>query len=217
MLVTRPSYTVFLMRTASVIRAQLLQPVMIKMRRKYLNTITSAANGKNVLIFLVPSLAVYLVMLFYTIPSVQSFVPEMKVFDLMPAGYSHDYAVDLLSSLGASGRDVYLYTQLPLDFIYPALFSISSSLLLAWLYLKRHDEDSRIFTLCLVPMLAGISDYLENIQIVVLLLSYPDISRIQVAFASGATIAKSGLTTLFFLLLLVAFIRLWTGSKPVKK
>ena len=180
---------------------------------KYVNKIISAANGRNVLIFLVSSLAVYFVMLFYTIPVVQSYAPEMKVFDLLPAGYSYDYAIKLLSSLGDKGREEYLNTQLPLDFIYPALFSISSCLLLAWLFLKRNNKDSRIFYLCFVPIFAGVFDYLENIQIVVMIFNYPDVSQIQVALSSASTIAKSGLTTIFFLLLFFGFIRLWIGPR----
>jgi len=183
------------------------------MMHKTINKIINVASGRSVLMFLVPSLAVYFLMLFYTIPGVQSYAPEMKVFDLLPGGYSYDYAIKLLSSLGDKGRDQYLYKQLPLDFIYPALFSISSCLLLAWLFSKRNNKDSRIFFLCFVPILAGIFDYLENVQIVVMILNYPDISKIQVAFSSAATLAKSTLTTIFFLLLVFAFIRLWTGAK----
>lgn len=103
---------------------------------RYVDKMVSAASGRNVLIFLIPSLAVYFVMLFHTIPGVQSYAPEMKIFDLSPSGYSYDYAIKLLSTLGDDGRKEYINTQLPLDFIYPVLFSISSFLLLAWLFSK---------------------------------------------------------------------------------
>ena len=176
---------------------------------KTFNKILSAANGRNVLLFLVPSLVVYFVMLFYTIPAVQSFSPEMKVFDLLPAGYSHDYAMKLLTSLGDEGRETYLYKQLPLDFIYPVLFSISSFLLLAWLFSKRSKDDSNIYYLCFVPVFAGLFDYLENIIVIAMVYSYPDISQNMVALSSAATIVKSGLTTIFFLSLLYGFIRLY--------
>ena len=179
----------------------------------YVEKMVSAANGKNVLMLLILSLAVYFVMLFYTIPGVQSYAPEMKIFDLSPAGYSHDYSIKLLSSLGDEGRKKYLYTQLPLDFIYPALFSISSFLLLAWLFLKRYDKGSRIFYFCFVPVIAGIFDYLENVQIVLMILNFPEISSAQVALSSTSTIVKSGLTTIFFLLLVFGFFKLWTGAK----
>ncbi len=179
----------------------------------YIEKMLNAANGKNVLILLIPSLAVYFVMLFYTIPGVQSYAPEMKIFDLSPGGYSYDYSIKLLSSLGDEGRKKYLYTQLPLDFIYPVLFSISSFLLLAWLFSKRYDKSSRIFYFCFVPVIAGIFDYLENIQIVLMILNYPEISGAQVALSSTSTIVKSGFTTIFFLLLVFGFFKLWRGSK----
>ena len=175
-----------------------------------------SASGRNVFIFLIPSLAVYLLMLLHTIPGVESYAPEMKIFDLSPSGYSYDYAINLLSTLGNDGREEYLNTQLPLDFIYPALFSISSFLLLAWLFSKRNDKGSRIFYFCFVPIIAGIFDYLENIQIVLMILNYPDITRAQVILSSAFTIAKSGLTSLFFLILFFAIIRLWVGSKSTK-
>ncbi len=166
--------------------------------------------------FFIPSLAVYLLMLFYTIPSVEAYALEMKIFDLSPGGYSYDYAVKLLSALGNEGRKEYISRQLPLDFIYPVLFSISSFLILAWLFLKRHGKGSSIFYLCFVPIVAGIFDYLENIQIVSMILNYPDITKAQVALSSAFTIAKSGLTTFFFFILLFALIRLWVGLKPTK-
>ena len=120
--------------------------------RRFIDKTVGVASGRNVLIFLIPSLAVYLFMLFHTIPGVESYAPEMKIFDLSPSGYSYDYAVELLSALGNDGRKEYLSRQLPLDFIYPALFSISSFLMLAWLFLKRNEraQESSIYVLCLL-------------------------------------------------------------------
>jgi len=176
---------------------------------KYVDKILGAASGRNVLIFLVPSTALYFVMVLITIPAVESFAPGMKIFDLSPGGYSYEYAIKLLSSLGDEGRSKYLTTQLPLDFIYPALFAMSCFLLLAWIFSKRYKQGSKIFYLCLIPVVAGIFDYLENIQIVLMILSYPDISEVQVLMSSIATLVKSGLTIIFFLVLFYGFIRLW--------
>jgi len=184
--------------------------------RRFIDKMVDFASGRNVLIFLIPSLAVYSFMLFHTIPGVESYAPEMKLFDLSPSGYSYDYAVELLSVLGNDGRKEYLSRQLPLDFIYPALFSISSFLMLAWLFLKRNDKGSRIFYLCFVPVVAGIFDYLENIQIVLMILNYPDITKAQVILSSAFTMVKSGLTSLFFVILLFASVRLWWGSRSNK-
>jgi len=184
--------------------------------QRFIDKLPEVASGRNVLIFFIPAMAVYFLMLFLTIPGVESYANEMKVFDLSPGGYSYEYAVKLLSTLGNDGRMEYLSRQLPLDFIFPALFSISSFLMLAWLLLKRYDKGSRVFYLCFVPVAAGIFDYLENIQIVLMILNYPDITKTQVALSSASTMAKSGLTSLFLFILLFAFIRLWVGSKPTK-
>ena len=186
------------------------------MMNGFIDKMVGAASGRNVLIFFIPSMAVYLLMLFYTIPGVESYAPKMKIFDLSPGGYSRDYAVKLLSALGDVGRKAYLSRQLPLDFIYPALFSVSSFLILAWLFLKRSDKGSRIFYLCSVPVVAGLFDYLENIQIVLLILNYPDITKAQVILSSTFTMVKSGLTSLFIFILLFAFIRLWPGTRATK-
>ena len=98
--------------------------------KKLISTLQSKSFGKNVLLFFIPAMIVYVAMLAYTIPSVEKYAGGMKLFDLSPGGYSFDYASELLVKLGESGRELYLYNQLPLDFLYPGLFAISSSLLL---------------------------------------------------------------------------------------
>jgi hypothetical protein len=145
-------------------------------------------------------------MMFYTIPRVLSHAPGFKLFDMLPTGYSFEYASDLLTRLGGSGRDAYLYYQLPLDFIYPGLFAISCSLLLAWLLQKSRSPDSKAYYWCLVPVAAGLFDYLENLFIVSFLLSYPDLSSTAVNISSIVTMAKSGMTSLYFLLLFIYMV-----------
>lgn len=149
---------------------------------------------------------IYVAMLFYTIPNIEKYANGMKLFDLSPGGYSYEYAKELLTNLGDSGRELYLYNQLPLDFLYPGLFAISCGLLLSWLFLKTKSPNSRLFYFCLVPVAAGAFDYIENILIVSLLTGYPNISPLQVGMSSMVTIAKSALTTLFFIVLTVAGI-----------
>jgi len=168
--------------------------------------IQSKSTGKNVILFFISAMIIYVLMLSYTIPSVEKYANGMKLFDLSPGGYSYEYANELLENLGDSGRDLYLYNQLPLDFLYPGLFAISCSLLLSWLFLKTKTSSSRLFYLCLVPVAAGVFDYIENILIVSLITSYPEISLGLVGISSFVTIAKSALTMLFFIVLTVAGI-----------
>lgn len=154
-------------------------------------------------------MALYSLMLLYTIPQVEQHAPGMKLFDLSPSGYSLDYALELLGALGGKGRDTYLYLQLPVDFVYPGLFAVSCCLLLSWLFSKSLKANSRMFYLCFIPVVAGLFDYLENICIVRMLTSYPDVTTLHVAFASTLTILKSVFTTAFFMLLIVGTILFW--------
>ncbi len=85
------------------------------------------ATGRVIIVLFVLTMTVYLTMLLYSIPSVTAFAPELPLFDLSPAGYSFNYANELLNTLGEGGRNLYLSTQLPLDFIYPGLFSVTYS------------------------------------------------------------------------------------------
>jgi len=163
------------------------------------------SNGKVIIALFVLTMAVYLTMLFYSIPAVSAFAPELPIFDLSPLGYSFNYANELLDTLGVEGRNLYLSIQLPLDFIYPGLFSITYSLLLVWLFGKTFDGYSKFYYFALVPFLAGIFDYVENVFIIKMISSFPDLQVTTVEVASTFTILKSSFTMLFFILLIAGF------------
>ncbi|MDH5778284.1 MAG: hypothetical protein OEZ33_08740 [Gammaproteobacteria bacterium] len=172
--------------------------------KKLLAFIQHVSTGKVVLALFIPATMIYLIMILVTIPTIMEYVPKKLLFDLSPTGYSFEYAQELLAALGNEGRELYLYRQLPLDFIYPGLFALSSCTLLAWLFLKVKDTNSSLFYVCFVPVVASLFDYLENIGVVSLLISYPNISAERVSFASAMTIIKSGLTTVYFVFLIYA-------------
>lgn len=182
---------------------------LIRLLQKY-------ATGKVVSLLFIATMAVYLTMLLYSIPAVNSFAPELKLFDLSPTGYTPGYAISLLESLGYEGRATYLTLQLPLDFLYPGLFAVTYSLLLTWLFSKGAEDDSRIFYFSLVPMLAGLFDYIENVFIVIMLKSYPDISSSIVESASLFTVLKSGFSTAFFILLFWGLVRFIKQKNRIK-
>lgn len=163
------------------------------------------STGKVIIALFVLTMAVYFTMLSYSIPAVSAFAPDLPIFDLSPLGYSFTYANELLNSLGTEGRNLYLTTQLPLDFIYPGLFSITYSLLLVWLFGKLFNENAKIYYFALVPFLAGIFDYIENVFIIKMISSFPDLQVATVKTASTFTILKSGFTVLFFVLLIAGF------------
>jgi hypothetical protein len=174
-----------------------------------------SATGKMVLGFLVPAMVVYFLMLLYSIPQVEQHANGMKLFDLSPSGYSHQYALELLKNLGSTGRDIYLYRQLPLDFIYPGMFAVSCCLLLTWLFKKSLIINSSMFYWCIIPLVAGLFDYLENICIILMLKSYPNVPELLVIFASIFTVFKSILTIIFFVLFFVGCGLFWKKIRKV--
>jgi hypothetical protein len=173
------------------------------------------SSGKLVLSYFVLAMIVYMTMLLYTIPIVNSFSPDMNLFDLSPTGYSETYATSLLETLGANGRSKYLTVQLPLDFIYPVLFAITCSLLLTWSFNKYLNENSKLYYFILIPVFAGVFDYIENVLIIIMLESYPNVSSIVVELSSLSTILKSLFTSIFFVILILSFIFLFKSRlKP---
>ena len=180
--------------------------------RKIITLIQQYATGRLVLLLFGLTMGIYAVMLLYSIPAVVSAAPDMKLFDMSPAGYSPGYAARLLEAIGPEGRSHYLSIQLPLDFVYPGLFALTYTLLMVWLFRKSFDDNSKIFYLSLVPIFAGLFDYLENIGIIAMLRTFPEVSPQVVKMASMFTILKSGFTIIFYILLIAGLIFLAVGK-----
>ena len=172
-------------------------------------------SGKKVLLLFVLTNLVYAVMIFITIPKVMAFSGELKLLDMMPTGYDLDYINALFSALGEKGRETYLYQQIPVDMIYPFLFGISNSLILAFFLNKMGKLDSVFFYFTLLPLIAGMADYMENIGIVVMLTSFPDVPAEVAGLTNIFSITKSVTTTIFFIVLIIVLVSL--GLKTLGK
>jgi hypothetical protein len=183
---------------------------------KLIENLQKYASGRLVLLLLVMTTIVYLVILFYSIPAVIAQAPGMRLFDMSPGGYSPAYAEKLLKAIGPRGRELYLKRQLPIDFIYPGCFAVTYTLLLAWLYGKMFDAKSKVFLLLLVPALAGLFDYFENLGIIMMLSSYPTIDPMLVCVSSIFSILKSVMTLASYLLLCYGLILLFLKRSHLK-
>ena len=165
--------------------------------------LSNKVSGKLVLLLFSITNVIYIGMLFYSIPKVSSHAPKLVLFDMSPTGYNYSTAMNLLQALGPKGRDVYLSLQLPLDFIYPLLFSVTYSFLIIWLVKRFNLMWSKYYWIAILPIAAGLFDYAENIGIILMLTHYPEVSEALVLVPSFFTILKSMLTTLYFVALLV--------------
>jgi hypothetical protein len=170
------------------------------------NLIKKNLNGKKVILLFILCNIVYAIMLVITIPQVTHYSGGMKILDMMPTGYDAHYVNTLFNTLGIQGRHAYLYHQLPLDLIYPALFGISSCLVLAYFLDKLKKLDGPLFYLCLIPLFSGFFDYGENIGIVMMLKDYPNISVLQVQITNVFSVLKSTCVTIYFIILIVTLL-----------
>lgn len=116
------------------------------------------------------------------------------VFPALPIGgemldakgvYTYPEALAALESYGESGRRAYAWSSLTLDTLLPVVYA---SFLGGLIYRFRPTE--RWWKLAWLPLAAGVIDLGENVQIVLMLNRYPDISAAQVAGASLFTSLK---------------------------
>jgi hypothetical protein len=170
-------------------------------------------SGKKVLGLFILTNVVYVFMLTVTIPKTMEFSKGMNLLDMMPTGYDLNYVSELLNSLGEIGRETYLTNQIPVDMIYPILFGLTYCLLLAYFLKKLNKLNSPFTYLCLIPIIAGIADYLENFGIIAMLKSYPDLTEISVKTTSSFSLIKSISTTAFFIVLIIILVTL--GLKTI--
>ena len=172
-------------------------------------------SGKKVLGLFILTNAVYMFMLTVTIPNTMGFSNGMKLLDMIPTGYDLNYVSELFSSLGENGRKTYLTNQIPVDMIYPLLFGLTYCLLLAYFLNKLNKLNAPYTYLCLLPIIAGIADYLENFGIITMLKSYPDLTEIAVKTTNSFSLIKSISTSVFFIVLIIVLIIL--GFKAINR
>ena len=185
--------------------------------KRLIKFIDKNSSGKKVLWLFILTNLVYTLMLTVTIPKTMEFANGMKLLDMMPMGYDLNYVSELFASLGENGRSTYLTNQIPVDMIYPLLFGLTYCLLLDY-FLKKLNKLNPPFThLCLLPIIAGIADYLENIGIITMLKSYPELNGTVVKTTNIFSVIKSISTSIFFVALIVILITLGIKVLSSKK
>lgn len=146
----------------------------------------------TMLIFGLAATAIYMLMISVTLAEIEAVSGEVP-FDMRPLGYGPQEAKQLLDALGEEGRRYYLTRQIPLDTIYPALLAVTLISTICWLGSRLpHSAIARggiAFSFG-----AALFDYLENLGVIAMILSWPNLPHQLVYAASSASIAKSGST-----------------------
>ena len=100
-------------------------------------------------------------------------------------GYGYEEAMASMEEYGADGRTTYAWASMVLDTLFPLAYV---TLFAGLIYRFRATEGT--WWLAYVPVVAGLCDLLENVQITAMLVRYPDIGAGQVAWASAFTTVK---------------------------
>ena len=138
---------------------------------------------------------ILLTMFLITLPYLRHFGGHAGNFDTLIWGYDADHAQAILDGLGAAGRDYYANVQLPLDMIFPAIFALSSGLILWWLTKPGRlvaGTMSRVWRIAIlsVHVLAAFAEYVENFGIAEMLAARRPLADSLVRVTYTATLLK---------------------------
>jgi len=174
---------------------------------KMTNRILSKHLGMIAVVSGLVGASIYLLMINVTLAHIEA-VSGHVPFDMRPLGYAPIEAATLLGALGVEGRAYYLSHQIALDTLYPALLASALISTICWFGQRMPNKKLVRYGIAL-SVGATLFDYVENLGIVAMVWSWPDVSVALVYASSTATILKSASTTLAVLLtLLVGFS--WT-------
>lgn len=92
---------------------------------------------------------------------------DMKMLYTPEQAYAH------LAAMGDSGRAFDLTHIVPLDLVFPLMYTLFSAVTITWLLHRWLPVESRWHRLNVVPLIGGLGDYLENLGIIAMLLAWP--------------------------------------------
>lgn len=136
----------------------------------------------------------------------------IQVLDLKVTGYTSEDVYSIFDVIGEQGRKYYLLVESIIDLVYPLTYMILYGLLLSFLLSLVTSSKSNLWKLNVLPLLAGTFDYLENINIINLLLKYPKQLPTLVWISSTCSILK-WLTILMCLIVAIICLFVWLGRK----
>ena len=85
----------------------------------------SPKSNKQIALALLAANIVYLLMAAVTMPQLSVWADGLTILDMRSGGYTAQDAAALYTALGSAGRHYYLFPQLFLDSLYPALFALA--------------------------------------------------------------------------------------------
>ena len=148
--------------------------------------IKQRASRKNTLVFLIIALVTFVLigavaMAMMDQSGILAFL-DMRFF------YTFDDVTEYLTALGETGRTYFIYQKI-IDSFFPIGYGLGIALALGYIFRMR-DIKSPWHSIILIPIIAAIFDYLENILLTTQIVSFPNISEVIVSIAAIITLIK---------------------------
>lgn len=154
---------------------------------------------------ILPLFILFALFTFYIFPEYQERINNLAGETIQPLDTRLSYSTEevklLFDKLTEEGRNIYLFITGKIDMIYPLIYGLLFTLLLANLLKKLTRPGSKIILVSLLPLVGMLFDYLENVNIIRLLNSYPTLSEEHVQWGEQVTRLKHGV--LFFSVILI--------------
>lgn len=111
-------------------------------------------------------------------------IPDMELW------YSGESLYGILGALGEAGRFFYLTSVLPLDLVFPTCYGVFLAIILSHLVRIAGLQGTIWQYVVLLPIVAAIFDYAENILMIIILIHYPDTMPMIASCVSLCTVIK---------------------------
>jgi len=172
------------------------------------------ATGKSVIIVFI-SLVLFLGV---SIPLLNVFAPQYMNMPILenPTIYSYTEIFDTVETWGQSGRIWQIVFHLTWDLVFPILVILFFGITISWQTKKAFNENSGMQNLNLIALLYSF-DFLENITIEVLAISYPAEFKVIAFMKNILTAAKYASGIILILIVLIIFIKLFILKISRKK
>jgi len=179
------------------------------MVQKVIDFINKRARGGSVLLWFVIQLTIFTVFITLLSPRFKEFSSGIETLDLTNF-YSVTYVQELFKSTSIAGLNYYLRYFSTLDLFYPAIYSFSYALIVAYLLKKLALLEFKFQLLIVFPFISAFFDYLENFGMIYMILYHPDFSKTAAMLTSWFSMLKgstafTGMGILFVLILLLGF------------
>lgn len=127
-----------------------------------------------------------------------------QTFDVRCGGYTLAEAVGVLNQYGTEGRRVYRLLESTVDLAFPPVYSLMFAIAIAG---GVRVTTATLRPLILIPFVAGLFDYAENISVLMMINRFPSVAGI-VPVASFCTRVKCSLLIVSMALTLLSGIAL---------